>query len=212
MRRAGQHHRDALAAGIKRVLKVDTTLDGVATSGMLDRDLIAVMLRAAGVSATTVRANLTRIMLETTLCYERDCPTDLRQCLCPGVPELLETLRSRGAACGVVSGNLAAIGWKKLALAGIGGCFSVAGFAEDGRTRARLAQVAVWRARRLGLIGVGAKVTVIGDHFNDIEAGRRNGFQTVAVGTGLTPVEELAGADPDIVVSDLTHLNIDALL
>lgn len=211
LRRAGEHHRLALAAGIERVTGVRTTLEGVATAGMLDRDLIAVMLRSAGVSATRIRSVLTRAMAESTACYASNGPVDLRDRVCPGVVETLRTLRERGAVLGVVSGNLAAIGWKKLEVAGLREYFSVAGFAEDGRTRARLARVAFWKARRAGL-GRDAKVSLIGDHFNDIEAARQNGFQSVAVGTGLTPVQELARAEPDILAADLSRVAIDALL
>ncbi len=135
LRRAGQHHRLALSAGIKRVTGLDTTLDGIETSGMLDRDLIAAMLGAAGVSGSRARSLLVRIMAETATCYAENCAADLRDRVCEGVVETLSELRRRSAAVGVVSGNLTAIGWKKLQLAGVREYFSVAGFAEDGRTQ-----------------------------------------------------------------------------
>lgn len=212
LRRAGPHHRAALCSGIKRVTGLDTTLDGIDTSGMLDRDLIAVMLRAAGVSATRTRTVLRQIMSETALAYAGDCPPDLTDRVCQGVLETLTELHRRAVVLGVVSGNLTEIGWKKLQLAGLREFFSVAGFAEDGRTRARLALVACRRARRAGLIAKGDKVTLIGDHFNDVTAAKQSGFQSVAVGTGLTPIELLATAQPDILVPDLSHLRIESLL
>lgn len=212
LRRAGEHHRLALSAGIKRVTGLHATLDGVETSGMLDRDLIAAMLRSAGMSESRTRSVLSRVMAETTVCYAEHCATDLRDRVCPGVVDVLSRLRDRGVVSGVVSGNLTAIGWKKLELAGLRDFFTVAGFAEDGRTRARVAQVACWRARKSASLSRNSKVTLIGDHFNDIEAARQNGFQSVAVATGLTPLERLAAVSPDILVPDLTQLPIDALL
>lgn len=212
LRRAGPHHRAALCAGIKRVTDLDTTLDGVDTSGMLDRDLIFAMLRAAGANTRLVRACLRRIMLESEAAYLENCAPDLRCRVCEGVPETLAELQRRSVLMGVVSGNLTRIGWKKLELAGLRDFFSVGAFAEDGRTRARLARIALWRARRLGSLARDAKVSLIGDHFNDIEAAKRNGFQSIAVATGLTPFESLAEAAPDIVVPDLTRLQVDTLL
>ncbi|MBV8706786.1 MAG: hypothetical protein JO028_06340, partial [Acidobacteriaceae bacterium] len=50
LRGAGPHHKEALVEGIRRVTGITTTLDGVPTSGTLDRDLIALMLRVAGYS------------------------------------------------------------------------------------------------------------------------------------------------------------------
>ena len=212
LRRAGRHHRAALCAGIKRVTGLDTTLDGVDTSGMLDRDLITAMLRTAGMSASRIRSVLVQIMAETAACYHENCPDSLHDRVCEGVIDLLIDLRRRGVVLGVVSGNLTAIGWRKLELAGLREYFSVAGFAEDGRTRARLAKVAFWRARRTGPLPDTAKTTLIGDHFNDIEAAKCNRFQSVAVATGLTPLHQLATVSPDILIPDLTHLRIDALL
>lgn len=110
---------------------------------------------------------------------------------------------------GVVSGNLSSIGWKKLELAGLRSFFRVAAFAEDGRTRARLALVASRRARKHG---AGGRVSLVGDHLNDVYAARQNGFQSIAVATGVLGTDELAAAQPDILVRDLTELNLDQLL
>ena len=48
LRRAGPHHREALIAGIRQVTGVETNMEGIATAGTLDRDLIALMLRRTG--------------------------------------------------------------------------------------------------------------------------------------------------------------------
>jgi phosphoglycolate phosphatase len=212
LRRAGPHHRAALAEGIRRITGYATTLDGVDTSGMLDRDLIACMLHTAGASGGHVRSAMVRIMAECQAAYAENCAPDLRDRVCVGTAELLRDLRSHGAVLGVVSGNLTEIGWKKLELAGLREYFSIGAFAQDGTTRARLARVAFWRARRIGLIRPDSKVSLIGDHLNDIEAAKANGFLSVAVGTGLVPVEVLRTASPDILVNDFTELPIERLL
>jgi phosphoglycolate phosphatase-like HAD superfamily hydrolase len=97
-------------------------------------------------------------------------------------------------------------------LSGLRTYFSVGAFSEDGTTRARLAHRAAQRARQCGLVMKTCRISLIGDHPNDIEAAKANGFQSVAVGTGLASLEELRAANPDIIVRDLTELNPDRLL
>lgn len=212
LRGAGHHHRDALIAGIRQITGLATHLDGVATSGMLDRDLIAIMLKAAGHSERRIRRAMRSIMEQCQDAYCADCTLNLKPFLCPGVPELLSELRERGAAMGLVTGNLSQIGWRKMELAGLREYFSVGAFAEDGRTRARLARVALQRARKAGLISRKARVSLIGDHLNDIEAARANGFQSVAVATGLVKLEDLKAREPDVPVPTLCDLEIETLL
>lgn len=212
MRGAGRHHKDALIEGIRTVTGVVTHLEGVATAGMLDRDLIATMLRTGGYSQRRARLALRQIMAECENAYLGNCAIDLSPLVCAGVREFLAELRNRGAVLGLVSGNLSRIGWKKVELAGLHGYFSVAAFAEDGTTRARLARVCLQRARRQRLVAANCRVTLIGDHTNDVLAAKANGFQSVAVATGVTPLEELWTAEPDYLVRDLTELAIENVL
>jgi phosphoglycolate phosphatase len=207
VRGAGLHHKRSLIEGIQRATGVSTTLDGVPTAGMLDRDLIVSMLRAIGQSERRIRVNLRKIMAECQACYMENCEVDLRRNVCPGVPEFVSQLHVRRAILGVVSGNLSQIGWKKLECAGLREYFSIGAFAEEGTTRTRLAQVAARRAIKQGLLPTNCRVSLVGDHVNDIEAARKNGFQAVAVATGVTPLEELRTSKPDILVRDLTELD-----
>jgi phosphoglycolate phosphatase len=207
MRGAGQHHKQALIDGIRRVTGLDTHLDGVPTSGMLDRDLIAVMLRSAGASERLIRRALGPIMAESQQCYEANCATDLKDFVCNGVREFITQVSNKGAVLGLVTGNLSRIGWKKVELAALGGHFSVGAFAEDGRTRTRLARIAARRAVSQKLVPKNSRITLIGDHSNDVEAAKANGFQSVAVATGMLPIDELRKAQPDFLVRDLTELD-----
>ena len=209
---AGQHHKRALVAGIDRVTGITTTLDGVPTSGMLDRDLIAAMLRNCGYSERRIRIGLRKIMSECQDAYLADCAMDLRDKVCPGVVAMLAALQRRGAVMAVVTGNLTQIGWKKLELAGLKPHFATGAFAEDGTTRTRLARVAMRRAIKQGFVNKNCRISLIGDHANDIEAAKRNGFQAVAVASGLSSLEQLRCCEPDILVRDLTELDIERLL
>jgi phosphoglycolate phosphatase len=207
VRGAGPHHKNSLIEGIRKVTGLSTTFDDVPTAGMLDRDLIANVLRKVGHSERRIRMALRQIMAECQACYLATCTLDLKSNVCMGVPEFLAQLKARGAVLGLVTGNLSQIGWRKIELAGLGAYFSVGAFAEDGTTRTRLAQVAARRARKQGMIGTNSSISLIGDHANDVEAAKRNGFRAVAVATGITSLEELRAAEPDILVPDLTHLD-----
>ncbi len=212
MRGAGRQHKDALIEGVRKVTGHSTTLEGIATAGTLDRDLIANMLRADGLSERRIRGMLLEVARECEASYVASCASDLSPFLCRDVRETLRELKSRGAQLGLVTGNLMAIGWKKVELAGLRSYFSVGAFATDGRTRARLAQVAAQRARRTGLIDQRSRISLIGDHANDIEAAKANGFQSVAVATGVMSSEELARMQPDILVEHLGELDLSRLL
>jgi phosphoglycolate phosphatase len=213
LRNAGPHHKEALVAGIREATGLHTTLDGVATAGMLDRDLIRGMMQAAGASERRIQSAMKDIVRACHAAYRECGVRDLRERVCPGILHCLSELRERGAVLGVVSGNLQAIGWLKLEFAGLREFFEVAAFAEHGRTRARLALLAALRARRARrLRNPGEKVSLIGDHANDVQAAKANGFQAVAVATGVMPYEELRAQAPDILVHDLTELDIGRLL
>lgn len=207
MRGAGGHHKDALVEGIRKVTGQNTTLEGVATSGMLDRDLIVQMLRTAGVSRREIQGALQDIMTECQIAYERLCSLDLGPFVCGGARELLVELRAQGAALGLVTGNLSAIAWRKMELAGLRDYFAVGAFAEDGRTRTRLASVAARRASKQQRIRKNARISLIGDHANDVLAAKANQFQAVAVATGLMPFDELAALEPDILVHHLGEID-----
>src|ERR1700751_2178600 len=85
VRGAGAHHRNALIEGIRKVTGIETHLNGVSTSGMLDRDLIVHMLSATGYAQRRTRASLGRIMQACQIAYAADCATDLTGAVCLGV-------------------------------------------------------------------------------------------------------------------------------
>lgn len=199
LRGAGPHHKEALIAGIRHVTGIETSMEGIATAGTLDRDLIALMLGRKGWENAHIRRVLDDIGRACHTSYGNNCPMDLRDRVCPGLPTLLEDLKLGGAVLGVVSGNLREIGRRKLELAGLWSYFSVSAFSEDGDTRSELAQKASNRAGSFG------RVSLVGDHQNDVAAARANGFQAVAVATGMSSAEELASASPDLLLRDLTE-------
>jgi len=211
LRRAGPHHRQALVDAVRRETGLETTTEGIAVQGMLDRDILRSMLLTAGASEALVRRAMPRIVARAQRLYIRRCP-DLRSKVCPGARMLLYRLYQRGIPAGLVTGNLTRIGWRKMEQAGLRRYLRFGAFAELAPDRAGLVRIALAEARKQGWIDRNSPVALIGDHPNDILAARAHGVRTVAVATGLAPVSELQAHRPDLLVPDMRSLTLDQLL
>ena len=206
-RRAGPHHRDALAAGIQYVTGLETTTDGIPVQGMLDPVILAAMMRRAGATAAAVREAMPAVMRAAERYYLRVCP-ELRDKHCPGVEPVLDRLTRRHILLALVTGNLTRIGWRKLERAGLRDYFRFGAFGEMAATRAGLAKLAIRRARREKLIARDAPVSLIGDATSDVIAAHASGIRAISVQTGITPVEELRPLRPDVLLKDLRELRL----
>jgi phosphoglycolate phosphatase len=207
VRRAGPHHREALVYGIRRVTGLETTTDGIPLHGMLDPDILAIMMRRAGARAGQIKQSMPAILRSAERYYLRVCPV-LHRKLCPGAEAALRRLQARGILTGLVTGNLTRIGWRKLERAGLRDYFRFGAFGEMARTRGGLARMAIREARRRGWIDRSAPISLIGDAPADIAAARENGIRSIAVQTGVTPAEELIACKPDFLLSSLRELRL----
>ena len=206
-RGAGPHHRAALEAAILQVTGLTATSQGIPVHGMLDHVILTMMLAACGVSETEARRVLPQVIEAAQELYQTGVP-DLRDKLCPGLPHVLEEMARRKAVLALVTGNLTRIGWHKLSRAGIHHHFRFGAFGEMAPTRGDLAKIAIARARSDGLIDGGSRISLIGDAASDIQAARDAGVQSIAVRTGIAPLEELEAAGPDFLLEDLTRLDL----
>lgn len=212
VRRAGPHHKQALIQAVKQVTGHSSTLDEVPTHGMLDGDLLRIMLKSLSFEDVEISAALPSLIAAAERCYTENCPANLTDKVCPGVQPLLEQLNERGIPIGLVTGNFTAIGWKKMELAGLRSYFQLGAFADHGETRAALVAHALRQAADAGWAQSETRVSLIGDHLNDVRAARANGIRAIATATGLCPYEELQAEGPDILVRDLTELSLERLL
>ncbi|MBC8167922.1 MAG: HAD hydrolase-like protein, partial [Bryobacteraceae bacterium] len=201
----------ALVHAVRIVTGLDTSLDGIATSGMLDRDLIRLMMTAAGAERSAIDDAMPRIVREAQAAYCKFRP-DLRRKVCPGVRSALSILNRRGIPLGLVTGNLTSIGWKKMEHSGLLSYFRFGAFAEQASTRAGLVGIAMRHARRAGWLRRDTPVSLVGDHPNDIRAAKLNGIRSVAVATGVVRKAELAAHAPDVLLPDLRCLRIATFL
>jgi phosphoglycolate phosphatase-like HAD superfamily hydrolase len=207
VRRAGPHHREALVHAVRRVTGLETTTEGIPLQGMLDPDILTVMMRRAGVRRAAITEAMPGILHAAERYYARVCPI-LEDKHCPGVVPVLDRLTRRGTLLGLVTGNLTRIGWRKLERAGLRGYFRFGAFGEMAKTRAGLAKMAVGEARRRGWIAREAPVSLVGDAPADILAAQANGIRSISVATGLTAEEELRELRPDFLLKDLRGLRL----
>ena len=207
VRRAGPHHREALVYGVRKVTGLESTTESIPVQGMLDPDILAIMMRRAGASRARIREAMPEVWRAAERFYLRVCPA-LHDKHCPGVAPVLEKLTRRGALLALVTGNLTRIGWRKLERAGLKEFFRFGAFGEMARTRSGLARLAIREARGRGWIARGAPISLVGDAPADIRAARANRIRAISVQTGITPVEELVAETPDILLRDLRALRL----
>src|SRR5580658_4925456 len=210
LRRAGSHHREALVYGVRRVTGLETTTEGIPVQGMLDPDIVAVIMCNAGATRALVRESLPNIQRAAERFYLRECPA-LHDKHCPAVEETLERLTRRGVLLALVTGNLTRIGWRKLERAGLRNYFRFGAFGEMAKTRAGLARLAIAEARRRRWIDTAAPISLIGDATSDIVAAQANRIRAISVETGITPREDLAALKPDFLLRDLRKLRLGML-
>ena len=210
MRRAGPHHRQALVDAVRQVTGLDTTTEGIPVHGMLDPDILTLMMRGAGLDNGQIQAAMQRVIETAQDVYESSVP-DLRDKTCPGVRPLLELLHARGTVLALVTGNLTRIGWRKLERAGLHHYFRFGAFGEMAPTRGGLARLAIEQARRTGLVDENSPISLVGDATQDVIAARENGIRAIAVRTGITPAEDLEASAPDLLIDDLTQLALSII-
>ena len=211
IRRAGPHHRQALVEAIRRTVSLETTTEGVPVAGMLDRDILTTMMTRAGMRPGAIRRAMPEIIRRAQSIYVRSSP-DLARKVCPGVRRALGRLHRSGAVIGLVTGNLTRIGWRKMERAGLRRYFRFGAFAELANDRAGLVRFAIRHARRRRWISPNGRISLIGDHPNDVRAAKANGIRAVAVATGLVAFDELQSHSPDILLPDLRALKLEMLL
>ena len=124
----------------------------------------------------------------------------------PGIPELLSALDSRAVVqLGLATGNFRESAFIKLQKYGLDTFFEEGGFGGDHPERPQVVADAIVKCQRLsGKVYERKDIFVIGDSISDVEAGKANGINTVAVATGRCDTENLQALGPTFVFEDLS--------
>lgn len=114
----------------------------------------------------------------------------------PGVTSLLSDLKKRGLTLGLLTGNVAEIGWEKLRRASIAEYFAFGAFGSMAFKRVDLIKIAADEASKVLDRKVEiSELVIIGDSPLDIACARDGGIPVIAVGAGHYKSHELAHAD-----------------
>lgn len=130
--------------------------------------------------------------------------------LLPGVQEILQRIDQSASMFNAIgTGNLETGARIKLDAFRLNPFFPIGGFCESSVERYKVLQVGVERARAYyGIDFAPQQVVVVGDTVKDIEAARQIGAKVIAVATGGNCYEELAAANPDLLLYDLSEQDL----
>ena len=203
LRDIGRTHMASFVPSIQRVTGFEVTLEGVPVHGNTDTAILREACRRAGIPTEVLEPQLNAIFeaMSQTVAGQRNV---MKLMLMPGVEDMLRHLTEKGALLGVATGNLEAIGWIKMEVAGLRPWFRFGGFSDHFPVRAELIGQAARKARDMA--GAEARVCVVGDTPRDIEAAHANSLPVIAVATGNYSFDELLAYKPEACASSLANL------
>lgn len=191
--------------GLSEIYKREISWDGYTYQGQPDRRVALDLLARHGIKGDDARAHLTAAFEQIGELW-RHHPAGEDIIVFPGVKELAGHLAAEsGLFMGQLTANIRSAARGKLAAARIDHeLFPTGGYGEDADERNELLPVAVNRSQTLFQTRFSVEQTVvIGDSPADIACARHSGAQVIAVGTGYTPIDELASHQPDLLIADM---------
>jgi phosphoglycolate phosphatase len=191
-------HWNALHQAMVEAYGVDTTIEGIPYHGKTDLSILRAAVRRAGVSDINFEAKLP-VALDVVCREVESNHQQLAPKICPGIVQLLQSLKVKRKLLGVASGNLETVGWHKIEAAGLRKFFSFGFFSDHHESRADIFRNALEHVTVQ--LGPGARVCFIGDTPSDVEAAKQVGAQILAVASGTFSVEELTACSPNLCVS-----------
>lgn len=202
---SGGAGKRAMIAAFRDVFGCADGFADVQMAGRTDPEIVREALAKQGIPWDTRLVEAFRRRYLELIGPELAVPSATKRLL-PGIPAVLDALQGLGfVTLGLLTGNWKEGARAKLVHFGIDGYFRVGAFADDAEERERLLPFALARAQELtGIMIRPQDVVVVGDTIRDIECARPHGAVTVAVPTGGNSMAELAEADPDFLLADLS--------
>ncbi len=195
-------HHEAFDFVLKKVYNQPTASQkDVITQGKIDTQILIESLAVHGVSEYEAKEKMPEALIGMAEYFKEHADRGHYEVM-PGVLSLLSALKSRSIPLGLLTGNVAEIGWEKLRRAKIADYFSFGAFGSMAFKRVDLIEIAAKEAQKaLGQnINIG-ELIIIGDTPLDIACARSGGIPVIAVGAGQYKSHELTGAD--LVVNSL---------
>ncbi|WP_412070505.1 HAD family hydrolase [Rubrivirga sp. IMCC43871] len=183
----------------------------VTFSGKTDPQIFREVLEAAGRHGLAVEGATPEAFLSL---YEREMAARLPSATVealPGAVALVRRLAGDGAEIGLLTGNIEAIAYDKVARIDLGReLFPFGAFGSDHADRDALPAIGARRATaHLGRTVETSELVILGDTPRDIACAHAAGAVAVAVATGRYSADELSGAD--VVLDTLEGFSLDML-
>jgi len=199
--------RDHIEFVLSKLCGKPISTDGVSFSGRTDPQILEETLLLAGLEPKQISD-----LLPVALAQYSDHATYASNEVHPseGVRALLEHLRTiETVQLALLTGNVRLTAYRKLAAARLDHLFPFGAFGCDHADRSRLPTFAAARAREYcGKAFSGHEIVIVGDSVHDITCGLDVGALSVAVATGYTSYQDLESANPDVLLRDLTDIDL----
>ena len=183
---------------------IDDAFDGVGFGGRMDLSIMAEAYRVNDVAAGDRRLEDFKARY-----FERlheILPDWNEGIVYPGIRDLLGALDAEtDVRMGLATGNFREAAFIKLQRYGLDEFFEEGGFGGDHPERPEVVADAIAKCQALsGSVYNREEIFVIGDSISDVEAGRANGINTVAVAIGHYDTRKLGSLGPTHVFEDLS--------
>jgi phosphoglycolate phosphatase len=192
----------AMEAALISEFRLEAVLDGVPYSGRTDRAIGRDLLGLHGIEDSV---DTWRRLVTAYLAHLPQYLASHRGQVLPGIASLLDLLgNDETVLLGLLTGNVREGARGKLVHYGLWDHFALGGFGDDhfDRNEVALAAKAAIAAHLEGRTV--DEVWVVGDTPLDIRCARHIGARVAAVATGWHTLEELAVAEPDVLLADLS--------
>jgi phosphoglycolate phosphatase-like HAD superfamily hydrolase len=197
-------HYNSFHAALREVFGCEGRIDDVPVHGNTDIGILrAALARHASLANGDFETGLPRALDIMCTEVERNAG-QMRPELCPGISDLLASLRNQGKLLGVVTGNLERIGWRKLECAGIRQYFDLGSFSGAHELREDIFRHGAQLARQLR--GPDTRICFVGDTPADVRAAAHLGLPVIAVATGIYSRRQLAEHTPAVCVGTIEEL------
>jgi phosphoglycolate phosphatase len=197
--------RNAVKESMERVCEREIQVKDVQFAGRTDPAIIRDLLLVNGFGEEEAQAVLADCLSAyTSALMHHLTPAGIK--IYPGVRHLVRSMAADGEiVLALLTGNLRDTAYLKLHAAGLGSFFEFGAFGSDRELRNDLPAVATKKAlHHTGIDFAPSEVFIIGDTPHDFACARAHGAHAIGVSTGFFPHEELAGHDPDLLMSDFS--------
>ena len=180
--------------------------------GRTDRDIAGALLRACHPERAAADATVTTSLLRRVeALYElREAEYAARTEALPNVQAAVALLATTAAVQSVVTGNVESIARRKLAAVGLARALDLdlGAYGDHHDDRHHLVLLALERIAAAGHAIAPERSWIVGDTPRDLAAARAAGVRCALVATGTFGFTELAALDADIVLADLTDVDV----